>query len=221
MCAPRAAPEAAARALAVCPLPWEIVPGPSVFPEPEAALLAGLYRRGPGHAPAPSGLPEVVQVPGPAFGGADHATTLMCLAALPMLPPAPGLDVGCGAGLLALAWARLSGLPVQAVDLDPDAVRQTRASAACCGPHVRVHARRGAVEHLDPGVAAGRVLLANLPAPAHRALLGRLDTAPRAAVLSGLRPAEADDVLTAWRRRGLRLRRRSRRGRFECLVLGA
>jgi ribosomal protein L11 methyltransferase len=165
--------------------------------------VAGFYRRGPGHAPAPAGLPELVQVPGSGFGPYDHPTTTLCLAALRDLPPVPALDAGCGSGLLALAWARLGLGPVVAVDLDQAACEQARRSAAASGLAGRVRVERRDVGRLPPDLTSGRTLLANLPAPAQAALLGALGEPPRAALLSGLRPGEAEPIVRGYRHLGL------------------
>ena len=63
----RDATEQAAR-LAAVSLPWRTDPGP-VPPLPfPSAVGGGVYRRSPGHAPAPPGVPEVVLVDGEGFG---------------------------------------------------------------------------------------------------------------------------------------------------------
>jgi SAM-dependent methyltransferase len=216
VCAPRAAPEAAAAALAACPLPTRRLAEVPGWPDPPAALLAGWYRRSPAHAPAPAGIGELVQVPGEGFGPGDHPTTAMCLAAIGRLPPGPALDAGCGSGLLAQAWARLGRGPVDAWDLDPRA-----RSLAAAGLAELVSLRRGPLEALPPGLIAGRVVLANVPASAHRALIARTREPPRAVLASGLRPAEAAPVVAAWRARGLRPAAAARRGGFVCWTLVA
>ena len=68
---------------------------------------------------------------------------------------------------------------------------------------------------------AGRALLANVPAPAHRELLARVVGPPAAAVLSGLRPAEAPAIEGAYRALGLEPAGRAERGGFVCAALVA
>ena len=68
---------------------------------------------------------------------------------------------------------------------------------------------------------AGRVLLANVPASAHRALAGRIGAPPVAAVLSGLRPSEEGEVLAAYAASGLVRAGRDVRGGFVRLTLVA
>lgn len=205
VCAPRSAPELAGPALAACPLPvraLERVPG---WPTPPAEMVGGWYRRGPDHLPAPAGVRELVQVPGEGFGPGGHATTAMCLEALDALPDGPALDAGCGSGLLAQAWAALGRGPVLAVDLDPRALDQAARSLAAAGvPGVEL--RREPLSGLSPAAIAGRIVLANVPLPAHHELLARVDPSapPTAAVLSGIRPADAPGLAAAWRSLGLR-----------------
>lgn len=189
------------------------------WPDSQAALVAGWYRRSEHHAPAPAGLRELLQTAGEGFGPQDHPTTEMCLAAIQKIAPAPAIDVGCGSGLLSQAWAKHLGQPVLAVDLDPAAVRQAQASAerAGCGRLVQVHRR--AIESLTASELTDRVVLANIPAAAHHVLIARLNAPPPAAVLSGLRCGEVPQVLEAYRRMGLRHVRAARRGRFECHTL--
>jgi ribosomal protein L11 methyltransferase len=221
VCAPRAAPEAAASALSTCPLPTRALPDVPGWPDPPAALVAGWYRRSPAHAPAPAGIGELVQAPGEGFGPGDHPTTAMCLTAIGCLPSGPALDAGCGSGLLAQAWARLGRGPVDAWDLDSRALEQAARSLAAAGLAERVSLRRGSLEALPPERIAGRVVLANVPASAHRALLSRTREPPRAVVASGLRPAEAAPVVAAWRARGLRPVSAACHGGFVCWALVA
>ena len=138
----------------------------------------------------------------------------MCLALIEHMPSAPALDAGCGSGLLAQAWAAGGRGPVDGRDLDARAVAQARAGIALAGLEGRVTLRRAPLEALEPDALVGRVLLANVPAGAHRVLLERADGAPRAAVLSGLRPADAAMVVDGWTRRGLRAVRYAAAGGF-------
>jgi ribosomal protein L11 methylase PrmA len=200
------------------PLPTEPCPRPTVWPDSPAAFVAGWYRRSDVHAPAPSGVRELVQSPGTGFGPGDHPTTAMCLAALEALPRGDAVDVGRGSGLLAQAWARLGGARVLAIDADPAAITQALASLRAAGLSAQVEVRRQRLEALDPDELAGRVVLANVPPGAHRALQSRIGRPPAAVVASGLRTAEAPDIVAAYRRLGLRRVRAMRRRRFECHV---
>ena len=92
-----------------------------------------------------------------------------------------------------------------AVDVDPHAARHAAASAAAAGLAGAVTVRRAPIAALTPADLAGRVLLANVPMPAHRELLrAGAGAAPAAAVLSGIRPGDAAALRDAWTARGLR-----------------
>lgn len=220
LCAPRAAPELAAPAIAGCPLPLRAVGTVPGWPDPPSDHVSGWYRRSPDHVRAPAGVPELVQVPGEGFGQDGHATTAMCLAHMAHIPAGPALDAGCGSGLLAQAWARSGRGPVVGYDVDPRALdhaaRSLRASGLAEGI-VRLH--RSPLEGLDAAALAGRVLLANIPVFAHHALLARIDEAPPAAVLSGLRPGQVPEVVDAYRRCGMRVVRASSAGGFWAVSL--
>ena len=72
-----------------------------------------------------------------AFGTGAHPTTRMCLELLLALEPGgPFADLGCGAGTLAIAAARLGWEPVLAVDHEPQSVAATQRNAARNGDRV-------------------------------------------------------------------------------------
>ena len=73
---------------------------------------------------------------------------------------------------------------------------------------------------LRPADIDGRTVLANVPAPAPRALLAT-GARPAAAVLSGIRPADAAALAGAWADRGLRRDGAWEAGGFACLRLVA
>jgi ribosomal protein L11 methyltransferase len=84
-------------------------------------------------APPPDALAVVIE-PALAFGTGGHPTTRLCLELLvelrSQLGAASMLDVGCGSGVLAVAASSLGYRPVQALDVDPAAVEETRRNAA-------------------------------------------------------------------------------------------
>ncbi len=219
ICAPRVALDDITDAITSCPLPTESMRRVTVWPDSPAALVAGWYRRSDRHAPAPFGVPELVQVAGDGFGSGDHATTAMCLAAFNHLPSGPAVDAGCGSGLLAQAWALRWSVHVLAVDLDPGAVAQTRASVAAAGCANLVEVRRQTVQMITADELSGRVVFANLLYSAQTKLLVRFDDPPAAIVVSGLRPTDATHVVSAYQRMGLRHIRAMRHGGFDCHVL--
>jgi ribosomal protein L11 methyltransferase len=184
-------------------------------------MVAGWYRRSPAHAPAPAGVRELVQAAGEGFGPADHPTTTMCLEQLEHLPAADAVDVGCGSGLLCQAWVALGRGRVLACDLDGRALDQTRRSLAAAGRDHQVTLRRAPISALSPTELAGRVLLANVPLPAHESLLSRIGPPPRAVVLSGLRPGQAPAIVAAYRSLGLDILDADERGGFRAVSMVA
>ena len=77
----------------------------------------------------------VIQIdPGMAFGTGAHPTTRMCLESLERICfnenggklPEAVLDVGTGSGVLSIAAALMGATIIDAVDIDPEAVRVTR-----------------------------------------------------------------------------------------------
>ena len=76
-----------------------------------------------------------------AFGTGEHQTTHGCLEALNELDfvPEKVLDVGCGSGILAMAYAKTFGKPVDAVDIDEESVRVATQNAAENGLKELIH----------------------------------------------------------------------------------
>jgi ribosomal protein L11 methyltransferase len=75
--------------------------------------------------------------PGQAFGTGQHATTQLCLQYLANqteLPPAM-LDVGCGTGILAIAYLKLGGKRATAIDIDPLALEAAHHNATLNAIH--------------------------------------------------------------------------------------
>jgi ribosomal protein L11 methyltransferase len=127
-----------------------------------------------------------------AFGTGAHPTTRMCLELLLGLPPGgPFADLGCGAGVLAIAAAKLGWEPVLAVDHEPQSVAATRRNAE----------RNGAVleaMQLDLTAVApppAPTLAANVPPDVHAALAGALAPAVLHVIASGFTDTEHDDVV--------------------------
>jgi ribosomal protein L11 methyltransferase len=90
----------------------------------------------------------VVEIdPGMAFGTGQHATTQLCLEALEerIAPRGVVLDIGCGSGILSIAAALLGAKRVDAIDIDPAAVRATKENAARNGVRRAIRIRRGSL----------------------------------------------------------------------------
>ncbi|MEQ9639549.1 MAG: 50S ribosomal protein L11 methyltransferase [Alphaproteobacteria bacterium] len=137
--------------------------------------------------------------------------------------PNTALDLGCGSGVLALAYAKATRRPVLASDIDPPAVHTTKENAAlnrlarhvtaiqADGLHDRLLRRR----RFDPILAniLARPLIRLAPGLARRLAPGG------DLVLSGLLRRQALPVLMAYRARGLRTMRRLDRGQWTSLWL--
>jgi ribosomal protein L11 methyltransferase len=119
---------------------------------------------------------------GLAFGTGDHATTASCLRLLCDIVPKSGrwhmLDVGTGAGILAIAAAKLGASRVDAFDLDPTAVRTAKQNAKLNELETRIHFWKQDVLSFVPNLSY-EIVTANLysellrqsAAPLGRALL--------------------------------------------------
>ena len=101
--------------------------------------------------------------PGMAFGTGTHHTTAMCIRCLEQVlqPGHTVFDVGTGSGILAVAAAKLGAASVQAVDLDPVAVRVARENIAINGVEKVVSVAQG---DLLTGIGDGRsdIVVANI-----------------------------------------------------------
>lgn len=151
------------------------------------------------------GLLDIVIDPGMAFGTGQHATTRGCLALLIAIESGSLVDVGCGSGVLAIAARKLGHDPVWAIDNDPLAVAATVRNARANGVALRVFER---VAERDPMPRVDTVV-ANITATHVSGLAAALgEPPPRAAVLSGFRPAEAAGLIGAWEAAGFAVARR-------------
>ena len=87
----------------------------------------------------PSDAPYPIRIEaGMAFGTGHHGTTKGCLLMLDDMINAGGrpehiLDLGCGAGILAIAAAKAFDCPILATDIDPDAITVTQQNAETAG----------------------------------------------------------------------------------------
>jgi ribosomal protein L11 methyltransferase len=159
-----------------------------------------LVIRPEGAPPGARGLPElVIDSPAGAFGTGAHPTTRLCLELLLELAPAGGFaDLGCGAGVLAIAAAALGYQPVFAVDHEPRSVAATRRNAERNG--VAVEALQLDLLAVDPPPAP--TLAANVPPKLHRALAARLAPAVIHVIASGFAADDRADVLAAYAQAG-------------------
>ncbi len=154
---------------------------------------------------------------GLAFGTGHHGTTRGCLLhfdrVLKRRRPRHVLDVGCGAGVLAIAAAKVLRRKVWLGDIDPVAVEVANANARLngVGAYCKAIVSRG-VENLNLREGAPYDLVfANILAKPLRLLAPSLAvvTAPDGeAIVSGLLLSDVPGVLAAWRGQGFYLAER-------------
>jgi ribosomal protein L11 methyltransferase len=115
------------------------------------------------HEPAP-GEAVVVLDPGMAFGTGLHPTTRLCVELLEeeLRPLDVVLDVGTGSGILAIAAVLHGAARVDALDIEPVAVRSARENAERNGVADRVRVEAGSVGVGSPYAGAYRLVLANI-----------------------------------------------------------
>jgi ribosomal protein L11 methyltransferase len=101
--------------------------------------------------------------PGMAFGTGTHPTTRLCLELLETLPleGTTVLDAGTGTGVLAIAAAMMGAARVDAVDVDPVAVRQATANVNLNGVSDRIRVWEDGLA-TSPSTAGYDVVIANI-----------------------------------------------------------
>jgi ribosomal protein L11 methyltransferase len=148
------------------------------------------------------GVQEVVLADATAFGTGAHPTTRDCLSILLGLEPGGAFaDLGCGAGVLAIAAAKLGWSPVSAVDVAERAVAATRANAAANGVTVAVEQ----ADLLTTPPPFGRTVAANVPSHVHPMIAAAWDEPPEALIVSGVHADEREGVERAYGVLGLRI----------------
>jgi ribosomal protein L11 methyltransferase len=148
-----------------------------------------------------------------AFGTGHHGTTKGCLLAFERLAKRRrfknALDLGCGTGVLAMAFARFTRRPVVATDIDPLAAQKTIENAKANGamPYLRVATADGLKTPLIATRAPYDLIFANILAgPLMKLLPGIKTSLARGglAILSGLLDEQANGILAMARAQGLR-----------------
>ena len=150
---------------------------------------------------------------GLAFGSGGHAATQLAVEALEdvVRPGDCVLDVGTGTGILALVAARLGASAVDAVDIDPEAVRVARENVERNGLGDIVRVELGSVGPGQPFAGTYNVVVANNMARILIALAAGMTNAVRAEgtlILSGMTEFREAEVREAFEALGWRLVRR-------------
>ncbi len=187
------------------------------------------------------GTIDLVVDPGRAFGTGAHPTTRLCLEFLLGLADAgeatgPLTDLGTGSGVLAIAAAKLGWSPVQGYDHEAPSIEATAANAEVNG--VRVEVEKLNLREELPALASTTV--ANMTAPILRVVARELDCSghrgrvrrslpavapadpppvPVTMILSGLLPAELDEIAAAFAPAGLSEADRRLQGDWAALLL--
>jgi ribosomal protein L11 methyltransferase len=205
-------------------------------------LLVGdrLWLRPSWEAPRGDAI-DVVIDPGCAFGTGAHPTTRLCLDLLLELEAAgeasgPLTDLGTGSGVLAIAAAKLGWSPVRGYDHEQAAIEAASTNAEANG--VAVEFEQLNLREELPALAPTTV--ANMTAPILEVIAAQLagdgsrgrtrrslpavapaspPPTPTTMILSGLLPAELDDVVTAFARAGLSEADRRLQGDWAALLL--
>ena len=169
------------------------------------------------------GTVDLVVDPGRAFGTGAHPTTRLCLEFLLELEQAgeatgPLTDLGTGSGVLAIAAAKLGWSPVSGYDHEEPSIEAAAANAEANGVSLDLH-RQNLREGL-PALAPTTV--ANLTAPILREIAGQLEPeGSPTLVLSGLLPAELNEIAAAFAPTGLAEVDRRIQGDWAALLLRA
>ena len=155
--------------------------------------------------------------PGPTFGHGAHPSTALVLAEVDRLtgPATSVLDVGCGSGVLGIAAARLGARPVVSIDVEPNAVEQTRANAAANGVELSV-----STTLIDNIGGAFDLVLANVLPVVHQAIaIAVSHHVTSTLVVSGILDEQTEEVYANYFVTGLREERRTSIDGWTAMVL--
>lgn len=195
----------------------------------QPVVAGGFYVHGSHEErPAPAGLTTIRIDAAQAFGTGHHETTTGCLEAidrsLKRRRYRSMLDVGTGTGVLAIALAKRTHLPVLATDIDPIAVTTTVENARDNGVGrfvIAIEATGLDHQQIATGAPYDMVVANILAGPLVSLATGmRKITGPGATViLSGILNTQANRVVNAYWRQGIVLRQRIVKKEWTTLVL--
>ena len=172
--------------------------------------------------------------PGMAFGTGTHPTTQLCLElleeAISKLQPGDNscvIDVGCGSGILSIAAIKLGAGAALGVDIDPESIKNARENADTNGIGEALVLGLGSVSEIledkFPWKSAPLVL-ANILAPVIIRLfdggLAELVEPGGVIILSGILQEQAQGVIEAGEKKGLRLNEKRQMGDWVALAMG-
>jgi ribosomal protein L11 methyltransferase len=170
-------------------------------------------------APWANGGPDDLVIdPGVCFGAGTHATTRLCLQLLLDGHAGGALcDWGAGTGVLAVAAARRGFAPVAAVEVDPDALAVIARNAALNSVAVTATC----LDLATTPAPWAPVVTANLTRALLLAAAAVIERPPERLLASGMLCREADEVVAAFGRFGLREQRRLEDGEWAAVELAA
>jgi ribosomal protein L11 methyltransferase len=159
--------------------------------------------------------------PGMAFGTGTHPTTQLCLELMETVFDDQSkiqnlksvIDVGCGSGILSVAALKLGAKMALGVDIDEAAIINSRENAENNGISSEAFSLgRGSVDEVKNGkfgLSSAPLVLANILAPVLIRLfdagLADLIAPGGAIILSGILEHQANDVVAAGQKQGLKL----------------
>lgn len=195
----------------------------------QPVVAGGFYVHGSHEtAPIPGGLTAIRIDAAQAFGTGHHETTTGCLEAIDRALKRRRfrsmLDVGTGTGVLAIALAKRTHLPVIASDIDPIAVKTTIENARDNGVGRYVIALEATgLEHRQIATAAPYdLIVANIlaaPLVALAPAMRRVAENGATVILSGILNHQAPRVVAAYSRQGIVLRHKIIKKEWATLVL--
>ena len=163
-----------------------------------------------------------------AFGTGHHETTTGCLEAIDRALKrrrySAMLDVGTGTGVLAIALAKRTHLPVLATDIDPIAVTTTAQNARDNGVGNYVIALEASgLEHRQiSGGAPYDLVVANIlaaPLVSLAPAMRKVTESGATVILSGILNTQATRVISAYAQQGIVLQQRIEKKEWTTLVL--
>lgn len=195
----------------------------------QPVVAGGFYVHGSHDTgPMPGGLTAIRIDAAQAFGTGHHETTTGCLEAIDRSLKRRRfrsmLDVGTGTGVLAIALAKRTHLPVIASDIDPIAVRTTIENARDNGVGRYVIALEATgLEHRQIATAAPYdLIVANIlagPLVALAPAMRKVAEPGATVILSGILNHQAPRVVAAYARQGIVLRQKLVKKEWSTLIL--
>lgn len=195
----------------------------------QPVIAGGFYVHGSHEeSPPPAGLTAIRIDAAQAFGTGHHETTTGCLEAIDRVLKRRRfrsmLDVGTGTGVLAIALAKRTHLPVLATDIDPIAVTTTVENARDNGVGRQVIAIEATgLDHRQIATSAPYdMIVANIlagPLTALAPAMRKIAEPGCVVILSGILIHQAPRVIAAYSRMGIVLKQKITRKEWATLVM--